>query len=330
MAAVPELGNDKYSASSQLAANRFGQERTAIDRETNIMSDNTTNSPNQGAGDDLHPAPGKKSVSTKKVEANRKNAQKSTGPQSEAGKAKSAGNSYQHGFYAKNLFLTPEQVAKDKADYLTVAKGFHAHYQPVGYVENHWVEKIATQVLRSARLLAHEQKVLSWTFPFEARSVNNLVRYQTSVNRELAWAIEELERLQELRKGESNPSEPSDSNEGESLDPEPPTGEPPAPDGEPSAVPRTRSAAAPAESDGERLEAAHSAPATHESCGTNPTASETSAQAASTVKDSDGDLPQGSAPSAESQTPVTGKNSETNPRKSLADQVTEVLAGDDF
>jgi len=294
------------------------------------MSDNTENTPNQDSGDAPHPAPGKKPVSTKKVDANRKNAQKSPGPRTEAGKAKSAGNSYKHGFYAKNLFLTPEQVVKDKADYLTVANGFCAHYQPVGYVENFWVEKIATQALRSARLLAHEQKVLSWTFPFEARSVSNLVRYQTSINRELAWSIEQLERLQEIRKGESNPSEASDSNEGESLDPEPPTDEPPAPDGEPSADQRTRSASASAESDGERLEAAHSARATHESCGTNPTASETSGQGATAIQDSDGDVPQDSAPSAESQTPVTGENSETNPRKSLADQITEVLDVDDI
>jgi len=295
------------------------------------MSDNTTNNPNQGAGDGLHPIPGKKSVSPKKVEANRKNAQKSTGPQSEPGKAKDAGNSYKHGFFAKNLFLflTPEQVAKDRTDYLAVANGFCAHYQPVGYLENFWVEKIATQALRSACLLAHEQKVLSWPVPFEERSASSLVRYQTSVNRELTWAIEELERLQEIRKAASNPSEPSDSNEDESFEPEPRTGGPPAPDGEPSADPSTDSIPAPAEGDDERREAAHSAPATHESCGTNPTASPADGPAAITVQDSDGDVPQEPEPSPESQTPVTFKNDETNPRNSLAAQVAEALDDDD-
>ena len=293
------------------------------------MSDNKTNGPNQDAGGSLRPAPGKKSVSAKKVEANRKNAQKSPGPQTEAGKAKAAGNSYKHGFYAKNLFLTPEQVATHKPDYLTVANGFHAHYQPVGYVENLWVEKIATQVFRSARLLVHEQKILSWAAPFEERSISNLVRYSTSVNRELTWAIEELERLQEIRKGGSNPSERSDSNEDESLDPEPPTSESPAPDRESSANPSSGSIPAPAEGDDERLEAAGSAPATHESCGTNPTASETNSQAATAVQDSDGDVPQESVPSTEPQTPVMGKDSETNPSKSLADQVAEMLDDDD-
>ncbi|HWO27338.1 MAG TPA: hypothetical protein VNO32_00920 [Candidatus Acidoferrum sp.] len=294
------------------------------------MSDNSTNNPNQDAGDARHPGPAEKSVSAKKVEANHKNAQKSTGPRTEAGKAKAASNSYQHGFYAKNLFLTPEQVAKDKPGYLDVAKGFRAHYSPVGYVENLWGEKIATQVLRSARLLVHEQKVLSWAAPLEERSISNLVHYPTSVNRELTWAIEELERLQEIRKGGSNPSEPSDSNEDESLDPEPPTSESPLPDGVPSADPSTGSIPAPAEGYDERLEAAHPAPATHESCGTNPTAFETNGQAATAVQDSDGDVPQESVPSTEPQTPVMGKNSETNPSKSLADQVAEVLDDDDL
>jgi hypothetical protein len=323
------MGTDKYSAPSQLAAKRFGQERSAIYREAIIMSDNRENNPNQGAGDDQHPVPGKKSVPTKKVEANRKNAQKSTGPQTEAGKAKSAGNSYKHGFYAKNLFLTPEQVAKDKADYLAVANGFYAHYRPVGYVENFWLVKIATHALRSARLLEHEQKVFSWTVPFEQRSVINLVRYQTNVSRDMTRAIEELERLQEIRKGGSNPSEPSDSNEDEDLDPEPPTSEPPASDGEPPADAPSGSIPAPAEGDDERLETAHSAPATHESCGTNPTASETNAPAAATVQDCDGVVPQDSTPRAKSQTPVTGKNSETNPSNSLADHVAEVPDDDD-
>jgi hypothetical protein len=330
LAAVLELGTDKYSASSQLAANRFGQERSAIDRETIIMSDSTTNSPNHGSGAGIHPAPGKKLISAKKVEANRKNAQKSTGPKTEAGKAKAAGNSYQHGFYAKYLFLTPEQVAKDKLDYLAVANGFYAHYQPVGYVECLWVEKIATQVLRSARLLAHEQKVLSCAAPFEARSVSNLVRYQTSVNRELTWAIEELERIQEIRKTGPNPAEPSDSNGNESLDPEPPSGEPAAPDAESSADPSTRSMPAPVGGDDERLDAADSAPATHESCGTNPTASEKNGAAATTVQDSDGSISHDRTPSAELQTPVTIKNSGTNPRKSLAGRVTEALDDDGF
>ena len=294
------------------------------------MSDSTTNKPNPDADGGPNPAPGNNPVSAKKVEANRKNAQKSTGPRTETGKAQAAGNAFKHGFYAQKLFPTPEHVAKDQADYLTVAKGFHAHYQPVGYVENLWVEKIATQVLRSARLLAHEQKVLSWAAPFEERSVSNLLRYQTSVNRELAWAIEELERLQELRKAGPNTAEPSDSNEGEQYEPEQPAGGPLEPDGEPSADLSTSFAPAAAEGGGERPEGAPSGSAKHESCGTNPTAAETNCPATTKTQDRGGHVAQNPEPSAESRPSSTDKNDETNPRKSLADCVTEVFNDDNF
>jgi hypothetical protein len=83
-----------------------------------------------------------RTVSTRKAEANRRNAQKSTGPRTKEGKAKSAANSYQHGFYAKHLFQTAVQTA-DKPDYWAVASGYFQHYQPVGYIENHLVERIA-------------------------------------------------------------------------------------------------------------------------------------------------------------------------------------------
>jgi len=203
--------------------------------EKNTMSDNVTNNPNQDGCGGKHPSPGKKSVSVKKVKANRKNAQKSTGPRTEVGKAKAAANSYRHGFFAKNLFLTPEQVAKDQADYLAVVNGLQGHFQPVGYLENFWVEKIATEALRSTRLISHEQTVLGWSNPFESRSASNLLRYQTSVNRELARAIQELERFQEIRNVGSNTSEPSDWSEGEAWAPEPATGGPASPAAEPVA-----------------------------------------------------------------------------------------------
>ena len=104
-------------------------------------------------------------VSAKKIAANRKNAQKSPGPRTESGKAKAAANSYKHGFFSKRLFLNTDQWAKDKADYETVANGVYEQYQPVGFMENFLVEKIATEALRLARLIEHEQKVFNWGAP---------------------------------------------------------------------------------------------------------------------------------------------------------------------
>jgi hypothetical protein len=147
---------------------------------------------------------GKPPVSAKKLEANKKNAQKSTGPRTEDGKAKSATNSYVHGFFSKHLFPTAEQAAKDKSDYLAVADGIRDDYQPVGYWENFWVEKISTEALRLARLLGYEQTVMmSWSNPFWEPSADRVLRFQTTANRRLAEAIEQLERLQAKRKAET-------------------------------------------------------------------------------------------------------------------------------
>jgi hypothetical protein len=66
-------------------------------------------------------------------------------------------------------------------------------------MENYWVERIAIESLRLARLLEHEQSVLAWNNPFEERSSISLVRYQVSVNRQLADAIDMLEGLQDKR-----------------------------------------------------------------------------------------------------------------------------------
>jgi hypothetical protein len=127
----------------------------------------------------------KKSVSSQKLAANRKNAQRSTGPQTPAGKQQSSQNSYKHGFYALRLFPNKELLAQDEADYNRVLAAYRRHYAPVGDLENLSVEKIAVESLRLARLLGHEQKILACRFPFETRSIDRIGRYESNVSRQL-------------------------------------------------------------------------------------------------------------------------------------------------
>jgi len=124
-------------------------------------------------------------VSERKLEANRKNALKSTGPRTVSGKTKSAANPYKHGFYANPLFLNAEQWEKEHLDYEAVANGFGQHYPAVAYVEEFMVEKIATEALRLRRQIRYEQKMMTWPSPFEERASSNLLRYQTSTNRQI-------------------------------------------------------------------------------------------------------------------------------------------------
>jgi len=155
----------------------------------------------------------KKTVSPQKLAANRKNAKSSTGPRTPKGKQRASQNRYEHGFYSKRLFPTKELIDRDWADYHRIYAAYWDHYSPVGDLEKLCVEQIAVQALRLARLLGHEQEVLGWGAPFESRSVDKIVRYESNVSRHLEKAIDLLEGLQEEREAESDQLEPSDFEE---------------------------------------------------------------------------------------------------------------------
>ena len=145
----------------------------------------------------------KQPASAAKVQAARENGKKSHGPKTATGKARSSQNAYKHGFFAKRLFATQEQWEKDGAEYESDLRGSIEHYQPIGYMENLLVERIAAGYFRSSRLVGQEQKVFGLTFPFETRSAGNLPRNQSSVERQLAKDTEHLERLQAQRKADA-------------------------------------------------------------------------------------------------------------------------------
>jgi hypothetical protein len=172
-----------------------------------------------------------KPVSPQKVEANRLNAQRSTGPRTEAGKAKAAQNSYKHGFFALRLFPNDKLCAQDGPDYEMVYRGLYSHYAPVGFMEHFWLEKIATEALRLARVLGYGQEVLGWRMPFENHSVDRLLRYESTVSRNFAHAVKNLELLQAQRKAESSQLDQSTDPE-----PDPATGESEPTPNEPSST----------------------------------------------------------------------------------------------
>jgi hypothetical protein len=149
----------------------------------------------------------KKELSSRKLEANRHNAQQSTGPKSVEGKQRSSSNSYKHGVFADRLFGNPKQPAIDREQYEHLYAGFMEHYDPIGFMENLLVEKIATESLRQTRLLGYEQILLAYSASFETKSIGNLIRYDSALGRKLEKAIEQLEKLQAQRVARSNESE---------------------------------------------------------------------------------------------------------------------------
>jgi hypothetical protein len=215
----------------------------------------------------------KSQVSQKKLEANRANARRSTGPTSPAGKAKAAQNSYKHGVFARRLFSNLEQSAQDRADYGMLYRSFFEQYSPVGPLETFLLEKITTTTLRQARLLEFEQKMLGWIAPFESRSTDRVMRYEAMLTRFFNNAVEQLEHAQQIRKAVANQLDASDEelesaasesqemtgDQSEQLE-DSAAGEPEQPETIPPVGP----------TDEELLEALDLGPYRTQNCGTNP------------------------------------------------------------
>jgi hypothetical protein len=139
-----------------------------------------------------------KAVSTKKIEANRRNAQLSTGPKTAEGKAKSAQNAIKHGIFAKRFLhgASAEAVAEMEA----AIREVRDYYHPVGKLEEMLVEKIVVESARYARVLSFEGQELSRKHAFFGVGLDRFGRYSTSTNRALSRATEDLTRVQAARR----------------------------------------------------------------------------------------------------------------------------------
>ena len=137
-------------------------------------------------------------ASSRKVEANRRNAQLSTGPKTDEGKAKSSRNSITHGIFVKKFLegATPETVAEIEE----LAAGLRDYYKPQGIVEEILVQKIVVETARYGRVLGLEQPEPGATRPYLLHCLDKVMRYTTSTSRALCRDIEELERVQAARK----------------------------------------------------------------------------------------------------------------------------------
>jgi len=89
--------------------------------------------------------PRKKTMSEAALAANRANAQKSTGPRTAQGKARSASNAFQHGLYSMRSFT---HLLGDPNLVLTVEHNFIQEYQPVTPTEHMLVQQLIHLQLR--------------------------------------------------------------------------------------------------------------------------------------------------------------------------------------
>jgi hypothetical protein len=93
--------------------------------------------------------------SANRYNANIRNARRSTGPRTSAGKAISRLNSLTHGAFAADLLLPGE----DAASFQRLEAGFHKHYLPATPDELLLIDRMVLAAWRLLRLAARESRV---------------------------------------------------------------------------------------------------------------------------------------------------------------------------
>jgi hypothetical protein len=103
------------------------------------------------------PTTPKKQASDARLRANRRNAQKSTGPKTPEGKTRSALNATRHGILSQVIHLPEEEMAS----YNEFTERYVASVQPVGAVETELANSCADLQFRLHRLAAAEHNLFA-------------------------------------------------------------------------------------------------------------------------------------------------------------------------
>lgn len=108
-----------------------------------------------------------------------------------------------HGLLSERL---PSIHGKDKEQFTHLLSSLRQDLEPVGTVEEVLVEKIAQEYWRLGVAAGHEAEELQREYPFMSIAIDRVLRYQSTINRQLYQAINQLERLQRLRNGDHVPA----------------------------------------------------------------------------------------------------------------------------
>lgn len=131
--------------------------------------------------------------------ANRVNAESSTGPKTEIGKAQSSQNALKHGLASGKLIIQGE----NREEYKQLKLDLRNEHQPSGITEDLLVEKMAMSLWFSRRAQI-AQSVAIETAPEEdpipEKKLAILLRYQTTNDRAFYKALATLRELQKERR----------------------------------------------------------------------------------------------------------------------------------
>ncbi len=147
-------------------------------------------------------------TSERKIEANRRNAKKSTGPRTKLGKAASRMNAFRHGVTAEHVILDGESAKQFNA----LRRKLFEAFAPADAIEGELVQAIVMDQWRLRRHYRAEASLftelgggenLGGGFQAAPQSLTTLIRYHAGIERSIHRNMAALERLQARRRGEA-------------------------------------------------------------------------------------------------------------------------------
>ncbi len=138
-----------------------------------------------------------RAISAAKIEANRRNALKSTGPTTDAGKQASSRNAIKHGLFSATLVLPEEDAA-----YAAFCDRYLDQFQPAGLEEENLLQEMIAAQWKLIRLNLVEQGLYDGTresaVDFRQKPDPNLTDIGLALG-DNRWQIERLSRISQLQ-----------------------------------------------------------------------------------------------------------------------------------
>jgi hypothetical protein len=144
----------------------------------------------------------KRPVSERRIQANRRNALRSTGPKTARGKRTVSRNAVKHGFLAREVVITAGDGEESLKEFHDLAERLCELYEPVGVVEESLVQTIAACWWRKARVLRAENGEIRRRL--DTLAVDRVLRNSDKGNLDLALSHMELGLFNAENPGDNN------------------------------------------------------------------------------------------------------------------------------
>ena len=129
------------------------------------------------------------------VDANRRNARKSTGPRTAEGKARSATNALRHGGFARADVITASILGEDHDEVQALIDAIVDELDPQTPLEQIAANTVATRILNRTRVDRLTAPLAEGTAPVGGRSIDiGSKRFQYGYAADLYFALDSLER----------------------------------------------------------------------------------------------------------------------------------------